>query len=409
MAITMAAPAAGAAPDAAHTFTSGADINGLISVEDFYSTDSTGSYDRNILTIRLRLDVLKLGKGEKIGLHFDGRERISLGDSDYSSSVANERVDIMNVDYNTESLYLAVGRLWPREFPIERVDGINAMAKMGHHGVGFFGGYNPNPYTESFTTEYTTAGAYYFYQKEALGARLGFAHKGFKGRTDRQYVYGEATYFPASGISVYSSATIDIAQDVGGIKITNGMVELTYRPDSVKSVTFGYNQFRSFKLYESMDYAVDDSRQQAYYVSANYRLYDKYTLYGRVERQSRYYPDIDAALENAMIYGAGFNAVNLIGTGFNMDANVTISDSYGSLHNNYSLQVDRLFMEMLQAIAHITYTQNEYGTENNDDIWAYGVAGYLYLGDWSLSLALDAEQGSYYSSKRVITRAAYKF
>ena len=52
----------------------------------------------------------------------------------------------------------------------------------------------------------------------------------------------------------------------------------------------------------------------------------------------------------------------MVGSGLNMDANVTISDSYGSLHNNYSLQVDRLFMETLQAIAHISYTHNEYGT-----------------------------------------------
>ena len=411
LAVAMAAVAAlpAVAANAPATFFSGADVSGLISVEDFYSTDSTGSYDRNILTARLRLDVLKLGKSERIGLHFDGRERMNLGQSDYSSSIANERVDIMNADYTTETLYLAVGRLWPKEMPIERVDGINAVVKKGNHGFGLFGGYNPNPYTEAFTTEYTTAGAYYFYQKDELGARLGFMHKGFKGRTDRQYIYGEATYFPANGFSLYSSATVDIAQDIGAIKLTNGIVELTYRPDHTKSITFGYNQFRSFKLYESMDYAVDDSRQDAYYVSANYRLYDKYTLYGRVERQSRYYPDIDAALENAMIYGAGINAVNLMGTGFNMDANVTLSDSYGSLHNTYSLQVDRLFVQTLQVITHISYTANEYGTDNNDNIWAYGAAGYLYLGDWSLSLALDAEQGSYYSSKRAITRASYKF
>src|SRR4030066_1463685 len=146
-------------------FVSKANVSGLISVEDFYSTDSTGSYDRNILTPRLRVDGLKFGKSERIGLHFDGRERMNLGESDYSSSIANERVDIMNADYTTETLYLAVGRLWPKEMPIERVDGINAVVKKGNHGFGLFGGYNPNPYTEAFTTEYTTAGAYYFYQK----------------------------------------------------------------------------------------------------------------------------------------------------------------------------------------------------------------------------------------------------
>jgi len=409
MAVLAATAAFAGEPAPPTTFTSGAEATGLLSIEDFYSTDSTPSNDQNILTARLRLDVLSLGWSKNIGFHFDGRERTSIGNTDYSSSIARERVDILNVDYSSERLYLALGRLWPKEFPLERVDGLNAMLKAGNHGFGIFGGYNPNPYTEAFTTEYTTAGAYYFYQKDEVGARLGFAHKGFKGRTDRQYVYGEVTYFPSEGLSVYSSATVDVAQDIGGVKLTNGMIELTYRPDYNKSITFGYNQFRSFKLYESMAYPVDDSRQEAYYISGNYRFYEKFTLYGRVERQSRYYPDIDAALKNAMIYGLGLNATNILGTGVNMDANATVSDAYGSLHNVYSLQVDRLFMQILQTIAHISYTQNEYGVNNNDNIWAYGISAYLYYGDWNFSLALDAEQGSYYSSKRAIGRAAYKF
>lgn len=415
MAVGVAAPAAGATPEAGakpaveSTFTSAAEISGLVSADSFYSTDSTGSYDRNILTTRLRLDVLKLGKSQKIALHFDGRERLSIGPTDYSSSIARERVDIMNADYTSDKLYLAVGRLWPNEFSIERIDGINAVAKVGKHGFGVFGGFNPNPYTEAFTNDFTAYGAYYFYKREAFGARLGYTYKGYKGNSDRQYIYGEVTYYPANGISIYSSATIDIVLDSPGIKLSNGIIELTYRPDNVKSITFGYNQFRSFKLYQSMDYAVDDSRQDAYYVSANYRLYDKYTLYGRVERQSRFYPDIDAALENAMIYGAGVNANNLMGTGFNMDANVTVSDAYGSLHNTYSLQVDHMYMDILQVIAHASFTHNEYGTDNNDNIWAYGAAGYLYYGDWNLSLAIDMEQGTYYDSKRFLSRAAYKF
>ncbi len=387
-----------------------AETHGLFSVEDFYSKDSSAIYDRHLLTTRLRLDVLKLGNSGKTGLHFDGRERLNLGPEDYADSTASARIDVMNADYDGQTLYLSAGRLWPRELPIERVDGVNAVIKKDAHGFGFFGGFNPNPYTEAFTSEFTAAGAYYFYQKDGLGGRLAFAHKGFRGRTDRQYVYGEFSYFPANGLSVYSSATVDINQGSLGAKLTNGLVELTYRPDYVKSVTVGYNQFRAFRLYESMDYEIDDSRQEAYYISGNYRLLDKYTVYGRVERQSRHYPDLDASLENAMIYGMGVNAGNIFGTGVNMDMNATVSDSYGSLHNTYSIQFDRLNWEVLQLIVHASYSQNEYGTADDDDIWAFGAAGYLYLfRNWNFSVAYDMEHGNFYDTQRVLTRAAYKY
>ncbi len=388
----------------------GADINGYFSVDEFYSKDSSAAYDRSLLTSRLKLDVTKLNKAGTLEFHFDGSERVNLGSKDYAQSTSNDRIDVMNIAYEGQSFHLSAGRLWPKELAIERVDGLNAVLKAGNFGIGLFGGLNPNPYTEAFTTDFTTAGAYAYYRNGGASAKLAFTHKGYKGGTDREYVYGEVSYFPEKGFSLYSSMTVDIDQLVTGAKLTNGIVELTYRPDYTKSVTVGYNQFRAFRLYKSMDYAIDDSRQEAYYISGNYRFLGKYTVYGRLERQSRYYPAVQTELKNATVLGGGFNAADLFGTRVNMDLNATFSDSYGSLHNTYTLQVDRLNWEVLQLIAHISYTQNEYGTTNNDNIWAFGAGAYLYLfKSWNVSASVDVEHGRFYDVSNFMTRVSRRF
>ncbi|MFQ5736656.1 MAG: hypothetical protein ACE5GY_07315 [Thermodesulfobacteriota bacterium] len=389
---------------------SGAQTHGRFSIENFYSKDSSAAYDRSLLTARVRLDMTKLNEAGTISLHFDGSERLNLGAKDYADSTANDRIDIMDVEYAGERLFLSVGRFWPHELPIERVDGVNAVLRRGDYGMGVFGGYNPNPYTEAFTTAFTTAGAYLYYRKEAVGARLAYVHKGYKGATDRRYVYGELTYYPAHGVSVYTNATVDFNEKDLGARLTNGIVELTYRPDYTRSVTVGYNQFRAFRLFASMDFAVDDSRQEAYYVSANYRFKERYTLYARVERQTRYYPAVETQLDDAMVYGLGVSGSNLYDTGVNGDLNITLSDSYGSLHTTYGLQFDRYNWDVLQVIVHASYTQNEYGAGNNDDIVGFGVAGYLYvLKDWNLSASFDMEHGRDYDVKSFFTRASYRY
>src|SRR3990172_8215858 len=75
------------------------EYHGLVSVDDYYSDDSSSAYKFNILTTRLRLDVDKLNQAGTLSFHFDGRERNNLGSKDYSSSIKNERIDTISLEY----------------------------------------------------------------------------------------------------------------------------------------------------------------------------------------------------------------------------------------------------------------------------------------------------------------------
>src|SRR3990172_11717574 len=78
---------------------SGAEYHGLVSMDDYYSNDSSSTYDFHLLTTRVRLDAGKLNKAGNIAFHFEGRERSNLGSKDYSRSSRNEQIDVLNLDY----------------------------------------------------------------------------------------------------------------------------------------------------------------------------------------------------------------------------------------------------------------------------------------------------------------------
>src|SRR4030067_654694 len=118
---------------------SGAEYQGLVSIDDYYSNDSASSYDFHLLTTRVRLDAEKLNKAGNIAFHFEGRERNNLGSEDYNKSISSEQIDTLNLEYTgIGNVFIAAGRLWPKELYMERVDGINIVRQIHNRVFGFY-------------------------------------------------------------------------------------------------------------------------------------------------------------------------------------------------------------------------------------------------------------------------------
>jgi hypothetical protein len=385
------------------------ETSGIVSVDDFYYKDSN-TYVQHLLTTRVRLDLTKLNESGTLAFHFDGRDRVRLGSKTTTSTSKNERIDILYLENNGKRFYLAAGRLLPKDLYIERIDGVNAIYNLSvNSGIGLFGGLRPDPYTDAFNSSFTAAGVYGYYRSSTLTGNLAYVYNGYKGAVDRQYVYGQASYNPASQVSVFATATADINPVNKKIQLVNGIMELSWRPDFNAAFSVGFNTFRSTRFYKSMLFAVDDSRQQAYYINANYRIYGKYNVYGRVERQHRH-SSVDESSQNFNSYRAGFNTDDILGSGVSIDMNASTANGYGSKHNTYNVDISRLNWEVLQVVAHASYMQNWYGYINSDNILAYGLSSYLYLkNNWSFSFSFEREQGKDSVTNRLMTRIAFKF
>ena len=391
---------------------SGAEYHGLVSMDDYYSDDSSSTNDFHLLTSRLRLDAEKLNKAGNIAFHFEGRQRSNLGSSDYSSSSRNERIDILNLEYTGKGkVYMAAGRLWPKEMYVERVDGINLVRQWSNSGIGFFAGVKPDPYTQGFNSNYTAGGAYYYLHKKNGSANFAFTHNGYKGKTDRQYLYGQTSYFPSTKISLFGTMTADIDQTTKDISLSNAIVELSYRPDYWKGLTVGYNYFRAIRFYQSMDFDLDTNQQQSYYIQGDYRLTDKYSLYGRFNLQTLNYNSFEQQLMSSTTYQIGFRNDNLLNSRISMDLNTTKADSYGSRYDTYEIQFSRYFNDVLQLNLHSAYLQSTSDITNyTDSTITYDLSGYYSISRmWNVSLSYQGINAKDYNTNTISSRISYKF
>ena len=388
----------------------GAEQHGFVSVEDYYSKYSNSLYTQHLLTTRLRLDVSKLNGSGDMSFHFDGRDRLNLGSDAYGGSGKELRIDALNFEYSPGRIYLAAGRLWPKDIPLERIDGVNMAYQSNGLGAGAFAGAHPDPYTETFSTDRGATGAYAFIRKDKGSADLAFTHNTYKGGTDRQYMFGQVSYSLPHQLLFYGTATADIDQITNKAGLTSGIMELTYRPDFAKSITAGYNQFRSIRLYKSMA-SFMDSRQTAYYLSGNYRFKERYGLYGRVERQTSVFPSTQLQPTKSTGFRAGLSVEDLFGTGFNSDASVSRTDGDSVKLMAYHVEVSRMLRDSIQLMLNGSYSRSDYpATGYASDVWTYGAFTYLRLAKvWVVYVSYEREQGADYSADRVMSSVSFKF
>ncbi|MBI5810565.1 MAG: hypothetical protein HZB21_05180, partial [Deltaproteobacteria bacterium] len=232
------------------------------------------------------------------------------------------------------------------------------------------------------------------------------------GGADRQYMYGNLTYMPLKEIFLYSTVTADVNQNTKKPGLTNASIELVWRPDFTKSFTVGYNRFQAIRYYRSMAFNIYDSRQEGYYIGANYRIAERYGVYGRLERQYRYTtPAVPAGYDASTIYRVGLTGDNIMDAGINMNISASVVDNYASRNDSYSIDVSKLYREVLQLVFTGSYNRNTYDiTTSSDNVYTLGASGYWLINkSWNASLALDREQGETYSTNRLMTRVTFKF
>jgi len=358
-------------------------------------------------------DAVKFNETKTLSFHIDTRVKKVVEGKNYHSLIKNERISLLNLEYlaPSEDLYISIGRLWPKDLSLERVDGMNMSVEKKSFGAGLFGGSKPDPYTEEFNGDYTSGGAYIFYKGKELRANLAAVHNGYKGGTDRQYIYGHFSYFPVGKIRFYSTATIDMDQDTNNFELTNSILEFTVRPDFKKSITVGYNRFQAYQLFKSMDYKIDRSRHQSYYLRGSYQLMDIYRLYGKCQLQSLDYDNNQLESENSLIYQIGIRNNKLLGTDVNLDLNALVSDRKNSKHYTYNLELSEYFMENYQLALNWSHSETEYKDLNDtDSINSYGIAGYFnFSKTWVLSINYDQMHTNEYTTETLFSRITRKF
>ncbi len=385
--------------------------HGLISVDDFYSSDSSAG-DRNLLTTRLRLDTTEINEAKTLSFHFNGRERNVLAGKYYAAN-QREHIDTLNLVYESASFYLSAGRLWPKELPVEHTDGINLVYKRKEIGFGTFGGYKANPYTDEFNTKFTTAGAYLLYNRANLiTSSLAIIQDNYKGSTDRQYAYSQFTLFPTKQVMLFGTGTSDFNRQTHKLNLTNSLIELNFRPDFSRNFAVGYTYFSGFRYLKSSPAQLSTGIQRSYYARGNYRFFETYSLYGRVERQVRNSTGVQGQTTHSNSWQLGATKDDILKSNVNANGSVTINDSYGAAkHKTYSLELSRVNWEALHTALTVSRTNNTYGVYGlSDKLWVFGASANLYYEKrWTVSLSYEYDKGTTYTSVHLMSRVSMKF
>jgi len=389
------------------------DYRGLASIENYYTRDSSPSQDLDFLTMNLRFDAVKLDDSGRLSIHFAGRERLRLSTNDYNDKIHPERLDTLNVEYSglADHWDFVVGRLKPKEFPLETVDGANIVFHTATTGIGLFGGLKPDPYTFVFTPDYPSEGAYLYYRTQNLSANLAFTHQEYQGQTDREYFYSYAQYYPFRSVSFYGAATIDIPPAGQNLRLTNAVGEITLRPVEWTSLTLGYNQFRAVQLFHSMDFLINTDRQQSYYARGDFRIYGQNVLFGRYERQVRDYFSVESPQRYADTYQGGLRNASLWGSGLNLSGSAARTRGFGYASTSYELNLSRLNWDVLDLSLNGSKIQTAYDlTDGTDRIWTYGASIYYYLSrEWNIGVTYQEYRTADYKTESIFTRLTYRF
>jgi len=265
-----------------------AEISGRVSASIYNHDDDVAERDYTFTRLRLKFHAADF-IGDNTFLNFSGSAR-SSGANDFNSATPDDRIYYANLEFRRAFNFadVIVGRQYLAELAGARVDGGHLRLWLGEKfGAGLFGGMAPDPYQDTFNGDYTTYGAYLFYDAPATGLSLGYVANLYKGAEDVSYVSASAHTSLSRALTLFGRLRADHNADSGEYQVTNLLLSATYRPGPRGRISFTFNQYRAVRLYESMDYNLDHELQSTFRISGSYRLGRNLKVYGQMDARTR--------------------------------------------------------------------------------------------------------------------------
>jgi hypothetical protein len=166
-----------------------------------------------------------------------------------------------------ESMQLSLGRkINSRISSMGAIDGLQAEKKWHNFLGGAILGFRPDYQDYGFNANLFQTGVYAGYIHPDVRFNLqtvaGFIEQKNTGRTDRRFVYLQHTNTLLKNLNIFSSAELDLYQNIGGIEthdvtMTNLLVSLRYRMSRALNITASYDNRKNVVYYETNKNFID--------------------------------------------------------------------------------------------------------------------------------------------------------
>ncbi|MBI5814765.1 MAG: hypothetical protein HZB29_04060 [Nitrospinae bacterium] len=230
--------------------------HGRMAISSINISDTLDTQSFSATTLYYRYIQEGLLGEDKLSFNLDGAARFS--NNDYNDGIPGGRVIMANLKYRKLADFadITIGRSFVEEFVSEMVDGVNAKIWLNNkNGFGLFGGARPDPYHDSFNTDYNAYGGYIFTRTDEFGASGGYAYDTYKGNKDRERANAFIYFMPAmEGFHFQASVDMDNVDEEAdgsskivtkGWDMTNALAQLNWRVSKAFVLSATYNEFRA--------------------------------------------------------------------------------------------------------------------------------------------------------------------
>ncbi|MDH5508938.1 MAG: hypothetical protein OEZ32_01140 [Nitrospinota bacterium] len=338
---------------------SAVNLSGRLAGSYYNHDDDVSEQDRSVSRFKLRLDITDFMAYDS-AFHLKTITR-SVSGHDYNGNLPSQRID--RAEFELKGLGgfmdLHLGRMNIQDLFSTRVDGASVDFHLGKtFGLGVFGGQTPDPFSDQISSSYSTYGAYLFNRGQATRFSLGYVATA-KGGEDSTYISGMYYSLSSRAFNWMADFRMDEDKVRSEWRITEAMVNLTYRPSRRAKVNLTYSEYRSIQLFESMDYSASYDMQRATRVSGDLFFLHSSMLYARFDARMR---DFDSS--TAAMFIGGFRQDDMFGL-LNLDISYSGINYFTTTSDRINIVLGADFLRDLSGEIEITSINSKQEGQNN--------------------------------------------
>lgn len=238
-------------------------ISGRISAASQSNFSNIGDQDRHRILMRFTLNADHISNSKfSMQSYINYRKNYISSNIDYSRPTSFYNVYNLALTYQLDSLSrITLGRkINQKVSSIGPIDGLQVEKYLGHFFIGSILGFKPDISNFGFNSDLLEYGGYVGYDIAGKNiyslSTFGLLEQRKSGSTDRRYGYFQHSSTYSNNISFFTSAEIDLFENIGGVSSTNLRLSNIYTSIRIKplkklSVTISYDARKRIILYET--------------------------------------------------------------------------------------------------------------------------------------------------------------
>ena len=352
-------------------------LSGRFSMATQSNFSNLENQDRHRLLMRLTVNADNISNSRfSFQSYINHRKNFISNSLDYSrpTSFYNVYNLAINYQFDDQSIITLGRKINQKISSVGPIDGIQAEKRLGSIFMGGILGFKPDVSDFGFNADLLEYGGYLGHemagQKVNSQSTVGLLEQRNNGNIDRRYGYFQHSSSYSNTLSLFTSAEIDLYENIGGVatsnlRLTNIYTSLRIKPARKLSITISYDARRKIILYETFrtdieQLLADDQARQGLRLRININPI-KY-VNGGISFNKRFQNDSENKSDNLNAYIGHSRMPMLMGRitiNYNKNSSNYVKSTVFSMRYTHSLIKNSIEGEFYYRFADYNYFTSE--------------------------------------------------